>query len=95
MQQWADEVGDSSYSFQKLLPYYEKSVNYTPPSLAYKNSSNVQATGAFEASGGPLHVSFGKYEDPFGTVSQMSSSNFHQCLLASLRVPLRMALRIW
>ncbi len=70
MQMWADEVGDSSYTLANLLPFYKKSVQYTPPSIEYKNSSNDQASGAFESSGGPLQVSFGKYEDPFGTWAQ-------------------------
>jgi len=72
MQMWADEVGDSSYSLAKMLPFYKKSVHYTPPSIDYKNSSNDQASGAFESTGGPLQVSFGKYEDPFGTWVQVA-----------------------
>ncbi len=67
---WAEQVGDESYSFKNFLPYYEKSVHYTPPSIQYKNSSNVQSNEGFVASGGPLQVSFGKYEDPFGTWAQ-------------------------
>ena len=70
MDQWADQVGDQSYSFKNLFPSFEKSVQYTPPSIPYKNSSNVQSIGAFAANGGPLQVSFGKYEDPFGTWAQ-------------------------
>ena len=70
LNQWADQVGDQSYSFAKLFPFYEKSVQYTPPSIQYKNSSNIQAGGAFIVNGGPLQVSFGRYEDPFGTWAQ-------------------------
>ena len=70
LDQWADKVGDRSYSFANLFPFYEKSVQYTPPNIQYKNSSNVQAVDAFIANGGPLQVSFGKYEDPFGTWAQ-------------------------
>lgn len=70
MQRWSDDVGDSSYTFANLLPFYKKSVHYTPPSIAYPNSSNVQDSSAFDPSGGPLQVSFGKYDDPFGTWAQ-------------------------
>lgn len=69
---WADEVGDSSYTFPNLLPFYKKSAHYTPPSIPYPNSSNVQDPRAFEPSGGPLQVSFGKYDDPFGTWAQVA-----------------------
>ena len=72
MQMWADEVGDSSYTFDNLLPFYKKSVDYTPPSISYKNSTNSQSDSAFDPSGGPLQVSFGKYEDPFGTWTQVA-----------------------
>ncbi|KAF2973160.1 hypothetical protein GQX73_g451 [Xylaria multiplex] len=30
-QKWADIVGDDSYTFDKFLPFFEKSVNFTPP----------------------------------------------------------------
>lgn len=70
MQWWSDLVSDPSYTFANLLPFYKKSVHYTPPSIAYPNSSNVQDDSAFSPSGGPLQVSFGKYDDPFGTWAQ-------------------------
>lgn len=70
MQRWADEVGDSSYTFANLLPFFKKSVHYTPPYDIYKNSTNSQDNSAFSPSGGPLQVSFGKYEDPYGTWAQ-------------------------
>lgn len=70
LQRWADLVSDSSYTFANMLPFYKKSVHYTPPSIAYPNSSNVQDSSVFDPAGGPLQVSFGKYDDPFGTWAQ-------------------------
>lgn len=70
-EKWAKETGDSSYTFPKLLPFYEKSVNFTPRSVAYPNSSNVQDPSVFSATGGPLQVSFGDYDDPWGTWAQV------------------------
>lgn len=70
MQKWADEVGDSGYTFANLLPFFKKSVHYTPPFDIYTNSTNSQDSSAFSPSGGPLQVSFGKYEDPYGTWAQ-------------------------
>ena len=86
LNQWADEVGDQSYSFKNLFPYYEKSVHYTSPSIQYKNSSNVQASGAFEANGGPLQVSFGKYEDPFGTWAQKAFQAIGQAAIKGFQL---------
>ena len=67
---WAKEVGDESYTFANLLPFYKKSVHYTSPSVAFPNSSNSQNLSSFSAAGGPLQVSFGGYNDPFATWAQ-------------------------
>lgn len=64
---WADDVGDSSYEFSNLLPYYEKGVQYNAPDIAYPNSTVLQSTSSFDPAGGPLQVSFGRYDDPFAT----------------------------
>lgn len=29
--QWVTRVGDATYSFESLLPYFQKSANFTPP----------------------------------------------------------------
>ena len=70
-EKWAKETGDSSYSFPNLLPFYEKSVNLTARSVAYPNSSNIQDLSVFQGTGGPLQVSFGDYDDPWGTWAQV------------------------
>lgn len=67
MDKWAVEVDDVSYSWSSFLQFLKKSVDYTPPSIPYRNSTNSQDDSAFTAGGSPLQVSFGKYEDPFGT----------------------------
>uniref|UniRef100_A0A093V2L0 Versicolorin B synthase n=1 Tax=Talaromyces marneffei PM1 TaxID=1077442 RepID=A0A093V2L0_TALMA len=73
MQQWADEVDDQSYTWDAFLPYYQKSINYTPPDQTlYTNSSNEQDPNAFNATGGPLKVSFSNFVDPFGTWAQQA-----------------------
>ena len=70
-EKWATETGDDAYTFSNLLPFYKKSVNLTAHSVAYPNSSNVQDPSAFSATGGPLQVSFGGYDDPWGTWAQV------------------------
>ncbi|XHG09505.1 hypothetical protein AWENTII_012561 [Aspergillus wentii] len=68
MQVWADNVDDQSYTFDELLPFYEKSCHYTPPNQELlTNSTNSQTSDAFSKSGGPLEVSFSNTVDPFGT----------------------------
>ncbi|KAL1975960.1 hypothetical protein VTN31DRAFT_4352 [Thermomyces dupontii] len=71
LQQWASQVCDRTYTWDDFLPFFKRSVNYThlDPSL-YTNSSNTQDASAFSPSGGPIHVSFGNYVDPFGTWAQ-------------------------
>ncbi|CAG8322249.1 unnamed protein product [Penicillium salamii] len=68
MQRWADEVDDQSYTFNRMLPYYKKSVHYTPPNQSlYGNSSNTEAEDAFSPKGGPLEVSFSNMVHAFGS----------------------------
>ena len=81
MQKWADEVGDQSFTFGNMLQYFKKSVQFTPPQIQYKNSTNEQDLNAFSPSGGPLQVSFGRYEDPFGTWTQKGLRAIGQALI--------------
>ncbi|RMX73054.1 hypothetical protein D0869_13994 [Hortaea werneckii] len=68
MQQWADLVGDQSWAWDNLLPYYKKSVHYTPfKESMYTNSSNPQNLEAFLPEGEPLEVSYSNAVNPFGT----------------------------
>lgn len=70
---WAQDVGDESFTWENMLPYFQKSVNYTAPvDAAYSNSSNPQNSSAFSTSGGPLHVSFSNVVDPFGTWARLA-----------------------
>lgn len=73
MQKWVDDVGDESFTWDNMLPFFQKSVNYTAPDNAsYTNSSNPQDPGAWSATGGPLHVSFSNAVDPFGTWARLA-----------------------
>jgi len=69
MQQWANAVNDSSYTFDNLLPFYKRSVQFTPPnrdSRAYNASAGYNKE-AFDEHGGPLHVSYANYAMPFSS----------------------------
>lgn len=69
LQKWADEVGDQSYSWDQFLPYFEKSITFTPANM-HKRSAN--STPEYDVSvmgfgDGPLSVTYPNYIQAFGT----------------------------
>ncbi|KAL8753012.1 MAG: hypothetical protein Q9199_005342, partial [Rusavskia elegans] len=79
MQKWADEVDDESYTWQNFLPFLKKSVDYNAPDIPYLNSTNSHDDSFFNVDPlGPLQVSFGRYEDPFGTWAQRAFQGIGQ-----------------
>ncbi|KAF2708328.1 GMC oxidoreductase [Pleomassaria siparia CBS 279.74] len=73
-QRWADLVGDNSYTFDNLLPYFKKSVRLTPPNLTKRNAVNATPeydTNSFGA-GSPLDVSWNNWVDP--TITWLAKS---------------------
>ncbi|KAJ3533411.1 hypothetical protein NM208_g8004 [Fusarium decemcellulare] len=72
-QKWATQVGDDGYTWDSLLPYFEKSVEFTPPSSSrFPNASAEFNEAAFSSSGGPLSVSYANYAQPFSTYLEPS-----------------------
>ncbi|KAE8371524.1 hypothetical protein BDV26DRAFT_286708 [Aspergillus bertholletiae] len=69
MEQWAAAVNDSSYTFDQVLPYYKKSVHFTPPNTAvrFANATASFDATAYDSQGGPLEVSYANYAMPFST----------------------------
>lgn len=67
-QKWADMVGDQSYVFQKLLPYFKKTSTLTAPNLRKRNAPNATVLydpTAFDNSlRGPVQVSWANWVDP-------------------------------
>lgn len=56
---WADQVGDASYEFDNFLPYFEKSVRFTPPSPGRPANSTVKYDPAStRVEGGPLQIGY-------------------------------------
>lgn len=72
MQLWADTVGDQSYTFENMLPYYKKSVQFTPPDTGLRdpNATTQYDASAFDPAGGPLRVSYANYAQPFSSYLQ-------------------------
>lgn len=61
-EQWANQVGDSSYTFDNFLPFFEKSLNFTPPTNARAANATPDYDAAlFGPGGGPLSVTFSNY----------------------------------
>lgn len=72
---WADMVGDSSYTWDSLLHYFQKSLDFTPPD-SRKRASN--ATPAYDVDsiqgslggGGPVAVTFSNYAQAIASWAQ-------------------------
>ncbi|KAL4966655.1 GMC family oxidoreductase [Aspergillus stella-maris] len=67
--EWADITGDDSWTWDSVLPYFKKSVTLTPANATsrFPNASVSYNPGAFENSGGPLHVTWPNYGSSFST----------------------------
>ncbi|RDL34557.1 FAD protein [Venustampulla echinocandica] len=67
-ERWAELVGDQSFTWDNLLPFFKKSCNLTPPDLEKRQAANatpVYDPRAFDnALGGPLQVSWANWVDP-------------------------------
>ncbi|CAO1596389.1 hypothetical protein XANCAGTX0491_000238 [Xanthoria calcicola] len=82
MRKWADEVDDESYTWQNFLPFLKKSVDYSAPDILYLNSTNSPDESAFNSKPlGPLQVSYGRYEDPYGTWTQRALQGIGQAAI--------------
>lgn len=59
MDQWAEQVGDASYSWNNTFPIFQKYVNFTGPNATVVPqiaALDHDDDSSFIASGGPLHV---------------------------------------
>lgn len=84
LQMWADKVGDASYEFANFLPYFEKSITFTPGSttLRLANATTTYSTTTLEHGTGPLHLTFANWVYAFPTWAA-------KALTATLGIPLR------
>lgn len=65
MTRWAEIVEDPSYLFENTLPYFKKTVEFTPPDPQYRNVRTLFNESTFDNTGQPLHVSYPKFPMPF------------------------------
>ncbi|KAL8784755.1 MAG: hypothetical protein Q9213_003786 [Squamulea squamosa] len=68
-QRWADAVGDQSYTFDRFLPYFEKSLKFTAPdeNLRFANGTPEYDPTVLGNGSGPLSLTFSHYVQAFGT----------------------------
>lgn len=68
-QRWADEVGDQAYSWDRFLPYFQKSQDFVAP-----RGRPANATPEFDSAtlkrGGPLSITFSPYAMAFSSWAQ-------------------------
>lgn len=84
-QNWADAVGDQSYAWKNFLPYFQKSVTFTPPDMNLRFTNSTPKFDAEAASGGnkgPLSVTFSHYAQAFGT---WATKGFEQIGIPEIR----------
>ncbi|TAQ86890.1 hypothetical protein B7494_g4805 [Chlorociboria aeruginascens] len=68
-QQWADTVGDQSYTWANFKSFFKKSVNFTEPDMNLRFANSTPEYNATDAGDqlGPLSVTFPSYAHAFGT----------------------------
>ncbi|KAL3477184.1 GMC oxidoreductase [Aspergillus californicus] len=69
LDRWAELVDDDSYTFDRVLPFYQRTVTFDPPNniLRPPNASADYNPAAYSDSGEPLHVSYPIDSIPFST----------------------------
>ena len=79
-QRVANHVGDSSWTWDGVLPYFKKSIQFTPPNQSKMGpGSNITYdASAYDSTGGPLHVTYSNYYQPMnsGLIKAFSSLGF-------------------
>ncbi|KAI0399562.1 putative glucose-methanol-choline oxidoreductase [Xylaria palmicola] len=67
-QNWADEVGDDSYTWSKFLPWFQKSVHFVPPNM---DARPANSTPVYEervvGQGGPISAAYPNWPQAIAT----------------------------
>ncbi|MCJ1462395.1 hypothetical protein MMC07_000996 [Pseudocyphellaria aurata] len=74
--EWADQVGDNDYTWEKFLPYFEKSLTFTPPDQSKRaaNSTPQYDSSVLGNGKGPLPVTYPNYAQAFSSWAQKAFS---------------------
>ncbi|KAI6788410.1 alcohol oxidase [Hortaea werneckii] len=65
---WAELVGDESYKWDNILPFFKRSMHFNPPNVGIRgeNATPSYDLEAYSVDGGPLQVSYPNFAMPFG-----------------------------
>ncbi|MCJ1355090.1 MAG: hypothetical protein MMC33_005081 [Icmadophila ericetorum] len=75
---WAEIVGDDSYTFANLLPFFRKSVHYSLPNMALRAANAsvpAPSTEAYSTLAGPLGVSHANWALPMSSYASAAFSS--------------------
>ena len=78
-QRVANHVGDQTWTWDGVLPFFKKSIQFTPPNQSKLGSNSISYdASAYDSSGGPLHVTYSNYYQPMnsGLIKAFSSLGF-------------------
>lgn len=68
---WAETVADDSYTFENMLPYFQKPFTFTPPNtstrLSNATTSYVETDFAGPGDGGPIQVTYPNWTPVWST----------------------------
>ena len=72
-QLWADRVGNQAYTFDALLPYFQKSVTFSPPNNLIRpaNATPGYVPESFGSSG-PVQVSYPNHANAFSSWAELA-----------------------
>lgn len=55
---WASTLGATGWDWNNLLPFFEKSENFTAPDPAFAKQANISFEANVHGTNGPIHVSY-------------------------------------
>ncbi|CAO1606114.1 hypothetical protein XANCAGTX0491_009614 [Xanthoria calcicola] len=69
LRRWAEEVGDESYQFDNLLPFYQRSAQFSLPNNDQrpKNATASYNSSDWSPRGGPMHVGYSSWVNPMSS----------------------------
>jgi choline dehydrogenase len=68
MARWAELVDDPRYLFENVLPFYKKTIAFTPPDgHRFENSTVPYSRSSYDRTGLPVEVTYPRYAMPFST----------------------------
>ncbi|KAF2767043.1 putative GMC oxidoreductase [Teratosphaeria nubilosa] len=76
-QKWADEIGDQSYTYENLIPFFRRSITLTPPNTtaraanaSVRYNAALWSTDEVNTTARPLNLGWGNWAPALGTWAQ-------------------------